>query len=162
MIDYAIRLLSACQELAVEYNLHGKIALAALLLKRSFSTSMWTSADGMLGQLPGVGIKTTGKLKEAGVVSFRDVMSESVGVLEKAAGRKSPFGTELQSTVAKLLAESLLVVVTLDAAKNAFTCSVTDAEPVTRAEELEREGGQGGEGRGGGGGGGRGRQRKAE
>ena len=78
----------------------------------------------MLNQLPGVGSKTTAKLMSAGVVSFTDVMCTELHVLERAAGRKPPFGDDLKSTVARLLNSTLSVSAEIDDEKKFLVCTI--------------------------------------
>ena len=126
MVDYATRMLSAIQDYSVGSTLHGNIALESLLLKRSFDNSLWKGTDGMLNQLPGVGVKTTAKLIKQGIVSFGDVLEANLETLEKAAGRKSPFGDELKLAAARILSDSLSVRAEVNDVSGEVMCHVTN------------------------------------
>lgn len=126
MVDYATRMLSAIEDYSVGTTLHGNIALESMLLKRCFDTCLWKGSDGMLNQFPGVGEKTTNKLLGVGVVSFRDVLEANLVTLEKAAGRKAPFGDELKLAAARILADSLSVTAEIDKDAREVSCRITN------------------------------------
>ena len=80
----------------------------------------------MLNQLPGVGAKTTGKLKSANIVSFKDVMKADLDVLERAAGRKAPFGDDLKFAVARVLNTAFSVDAVVDTESKEVTCTISN------------------------------------
>ena len=125
IVECATMMLNAIESYSVESSRHGKIALTCLQLKRCIDTGLLKSGDGMLIQLPGLGKKTTTKLKLAGVVSFTDVLMTELSVLEKAAGRKAPFGDELKFAATRILLESLTVTATLDEENKEVKCEIT-------------------------------------
>lgn len=50
-VDYANRILKAAEDYSVEGSKHGGVALDCLLLRRSLSSSLWGSEDGILNQV---------------------------------------------------------------------------------------------------------------
>ena len=67
MVDHANRMLKALEEFSAKGSKHGKVALGALILRRSLATSLWGPGDGILNQIRGVGAKTIKKLSFNGI-----------------------------------------------------------------------------------------------
>ena len=53
MVDDATRILSALEDYSVLGSKHGQVAMESLMLRRSLSTSLWGTKDGVLNQLRG-------------------------------------------------------------------------------------------------------------
>lgn len=116
VVNEGARILEALQDYCVISCVgNGKIAVEALLLRRSLASSLWGGSDsfackeGILNQIKGVGIKTTKKLQEHNIYTFQDVLSQSSNAIEQACGRKSPFGQELRGAVTKILNQTLSI-----------------------------------------------------
>lgn len=114
MVDYSSRMLSAIAEYSVQGSGHGQVALQSLRLRRSLATSLWCGKNGVLNQITGIGQATTANLKIHGIATFQDVLRASSEVLEKAAHRSSPFGSNLRKIVSKIVGSSLKVSARLE------------------------------------------------
>lgn len=124
VVEFAARVLLAAEDYCKEESKHGQLALECMLMRRSLITSLWSSNDGILNQIVGVGHKTTSKLFSNGIKTFNDVLSKSESEIEDASGRSTPFGKELRAAVSKLLARRLSVQTQVKDADNNSTNSV--------------------------------------
>ena len=107
MVELASRMLAALEEYSVRGTQHGKVVLESLKLRRTLATSIWSSQEGVLSQLIGVGTTTTFSLKLSGIATFGDVLGSSDEQIEKAAKRLPPFGSTLRKAVSKILRDTL-------------------------------------------------------
>lgn len=106
-VELSTRMLAAAEDYSVYGSKNGHIALQSLKLRRSLAVSLWGSGDGVMNQLRGVGQEATGRLRFNNISSFHDVLNAQQDVIEKAAGRTAPFGSELRKAVYAILRNSL-------------------------------------------------------
>ena len=100
-------MLAAAEDYSVYGSKNGHVALRSLKLRRSLAVSLWGSGDGVMNQLRGVGQEATARLRFNNISSFHDVLNSQQDMLEKAAGRTAPFGSELRKAVYAILRNSL-------------------------------------------------------
>lgn len=125
MVEYASRMLSAIEEYSLQGSKHGHVALQSLRLRRSLATSLWGRNDGVLNQLLGIGTKTTAILKLHGITTFEDVIASNDEMIEKAAHRTPPFGSNLRTVVSKILRGTFKLAAHLEYAAGSTTpCSL--------------------------------------
>jgi hypothetical protein len=120
MVEFSTRMLAATEDYSLYGSKNGQVALQSLRLRRSLAVSLWGSSDGVLNQLRGVGQETTSRLRSSKITSFLDVLNAKEDVLEKAARRSSPFGSELRKAVWFILRNSLKIAVTVTKLENAL------------------------------------------
>lgn len=108
-VEYASRMLSAAEDFSKEESNHGQVALECMLMRRRLATSLWSSNDGVLNQIGGVGQKTAARLSMNGIKNFDDLLSKSSNEIEQACGRKSPFGQQLRIAASKIVSGRLSV-----------------------------------------------------
>jgi Sec63 Brl domain len=108
-VEFSTRMLAATEEYSIYGSKNGQVALASLKLRRSLAVSLWGQSDGVMNQLRGVGQEATGKLRFNNISSFFDVINATEAVIEKAAGRAAPFGSELRKAVYAIIRNSLKV-----------------------------------------------------
>jgi hypothetical protein len=142
MVEYATRMLSAIEEYSTEGGTNGQVALQALRLRRSLAVSLWGASDGVLNQLPGVGHKTTAKLRFNSIVLFNDVLEASSEQIERAAGRTPPFGNQLRVAVHKIVRNTLQLSAKVDYDGECPTniiCTLTRPQNVPPVEGAESD-----------------------
>ena len=108
-VEYASRMLSAAEDFSKEESDHGQVALECMLMRRRLATSLWSSNDGVLNQVGGVGQKTAARLSMNGIKNFDDLLSKSSNEVEQACGRTSPFGQQLRLAASKIVSGRLSV-----------------------------------------------------
>jgi len=124
-VEYASRMLSAIEEYSLRGSKNGQVAVQALRLRRSLSTSLWNARDGALNQIMGIGPKTTASLKMNGIISFEDALASEASAIERAAQRPPPFGKNLRSVATKILQGALKLSATLEYAAGSTTpCTI--------------------------------------
>lgn len=106
-VELSTRMLAATEEYSIYGSKNGQVALQSLKLRRSLAVSLWGCGDGVMNQLRGVGQEATGRLRFNNISSFHDVLDAPQDVIEKAAGRTAPFGSELRKAVYAILRNSL-------------------------------------------------------
>jgi len=111
VLDNLTRIARAHQEYALETGL-GAGAYVSLLLGRSLKARLWeVEREHVLRQVEGIGPTLTTKLAAGGIKSFQDVLEAVPARLEAMAGRRHPFGHELQHRVAAILGNALTMTV---------------------------------------------------
>mmetsp|Transcript_6237 Transcript_6237/g.11780 ORF Transcript_6237/g.11780 Transcript_6237/m.11780 type:complete len:1084 (-) Transcript_6237:17-3268(-) len=108
-VEFASRMLLAAEDYCKEESKHGQVVFECMVMRRCMATSLWSSNDGVLNQIVGVGQATTAKLLLSGIKTFDDVISKGGSEIEEACGREPPFGQELRVAVSKLYAARLQV-----------------------------------------------------
>jgi ATP-dependent DNA helicase HFM1/MER3 len=107
MKDYAARMLSALEEYSAKGSRNGFVAVQSLKLRRSMAHLLWSEDDGVLKQIQGVGKNATDKLRLHGIRSFQDVLKTTDDALLQATGRGAQFGSQLRTSVSKILKSTL-------------------------------------------------------
>jgi hypothetical protein len=128
-VEFASRMLLAAEDYSKEESKNGQVVFECMVMRRCLATSLWSSNDGVLNQIVGVGQVTTAKLLAAGIKTFDDVISKSGREIEDACGREAPFGEDLRTAASKLLARRLQVKTHLKQEdkkqKSVLTCDLT-------------------------------------
>lgn len=136
-VEFASRMLLAAEDYYKEESKHGQVIFKCMVMRRCLATSLWSSNDGVLNQIVGVGHMTTAKLLANGIKTFDDVISVSGSDIEEACGRDPPFGQELRVAASKLLARRLQVKTNLKPQdkmqRSVLTCDISfrDDTPIT-------------------------------
>ena len=135
--DDVTRLLQAAVDYS-DYAQKPKQLLTCMKLKRSLKLQLWTANDGMLRQVPGVDSELAEKLRSDGrIVSFVDVMNSNASVLEAAAKRKAPFGSDLIAGVENILEKAMDLRVELSG-DGRIVCYVESRQAVTSTSSSNR------------------------
>ncbi|KAG7360081.1 pre-mRNA splicing helicase [Nitzschia inconspicua] len=103
----AAKILSAAQEYCIRASKFGNVARLCFILHRSLMVCLWGVDSGVLNQINGVGMTCVKLLRQKGIFNFRHVVESTEKDIERAAGRKFPFGRELKTTVQELLRDNL-------------------------------------------------------
>lgn len=103
----ATKILCAGQEYSIKASKCGKATRLCFLLHRSLMVCLWGVDSGVLNQIDGVGLTCVRMLRFQGIHSFQHVLDSTEDQLEKAAGRRFPFGKELKTTVKDLMRDNL-------------------------------------------------------
>ena len=130
MVDSATRILSAIEELSLKGSLNGNVLLQCLKLRRSLAVHLWSTKDGILRQIKGIGKALAFSLLMNGVSTFEDVIDRTEDQLEKAASRPQPFGTDLRKAAASILHSRLTICATVERGSTPLspgilTCALT-------------------------------------
>jgi replicative superfamily II helicase len=107
IIDGASQVLSAVEQYAKEGNRNGQVAIHALLLRRSLYSSLWGEHDGVLNQIGGVTQEMAAKLKDSGISTFADAVSNSNEDIVKAINVTDTFAKSLRVAASKILHHTL-------------------------------------------------------
>jgi hypothetical protein len=142
MVDFASRMLSATEEFSASGSQNGGVLVQSFKLRRALATSLWCGRDGILGQFKSLGTETLVGLRFNGINTFEDVVASNEHMIEKAAKRLPPFGSNLKAAVAKVVKSRLRLFCQLDSVSGSITpshliCKV-NRQPAVDSERLER------------------------
>lgn len=107
LTNRATKILCAAQEYCIQASKFGNVAKHCFLLHRSLVVCLWGVDSGVLNQIDGVGMTCARLLKFKGIFSFQHILQSTEEAIEKAAGRRFPFGRQLKSTVQELIRDNL-------------------------------------------------------
>ena len=68
---------------------------------------MWENSHLVTMQIRGVGVSTANKLAQAGLTSFRELETAATSTIQRACGRRHPFGANIKSRSRKLVGKAL-------------------------------------------------------
>jgi ATP-dependent DNA helicase HFM1/MER3 len=110
MVEFASRMLAASEEYAARSRKNGRVAVQSLRLRRSLETSLWGENNGsVLAQFSDLNENILLNLRHHGIFTFQRVLDATENELERAAGRKSPFGSSLITAVKAVVAGQLKI-----------------------------------------------------
>ena len=117
MVDFATRILSAIEEMSFKGSMNGNVLVQCLKLRRSLAVHLWSTKDGILRQIKGIGKALAFSLSMHGISSFEDVLCHTEAQLEKAAQRPHPFGSDIRKASASILRSRLIISSTVEKGK---------------------------------------------
>ena len=130
MVNCAMRMLSAMEELSLKGSMNGNVLVQCLKIRRSLSVHLWSTKDGILRQIKGVGKALAFSLSMHGISTFEDVLDHTEAQLEKAAKRAQPFGSDLRKASASIIQSRLVMSASVEKGQTStsphiLTCSLT-------------------------------------
>jgi hypothetical protein len=114
----ATKILHAAHEYCIKSSKCGSIARYCFLLHRSLMVCLWGVDSGVLNQIDGVGLTCVRMLRIHGIHSFQHVLDSTEEQIERAAGRRFPFGKELKITVKDLMRDNLKLSAEIEYTRN--------------------------------------------
>lgn len=128
IVDYATRMLSAIEEYSAKGSKHGNIAVQSLKIRRSLAVRLWSSNDGVLRQIKGIGKDVVFSLRLSGISSFEDVVKCSESQVEGAAKRTAPFGVDLRKACISILQNRLKISASIEAGNSTLSKLVCELD----------------------------------
>lgn len=116
MVEYASRILAAIEEYSAYASKNFNVLVQSLKIRRAISVHLWNGNDGLLQQIQGISKTTCYSLHLGGISTFDAVLKTSEDIIEKAANRSPPFGSQLKKACAKILNSRLKLSATIEIA----------------------------------------------
>jgi hypothetical protein len=114
----ATKILQAAHEYCIKSSKCGTVAKECFLLHRSLIVCLWGVDSGVLNQIDGIGLSCVRMLRIHAIQSFQHVLDSTEEQIEKAAGRRFPFGKELKNTVKDLMRDNLKLSAQIEYTRN--------------------------------------------